>query len=59
MLLAIIIVMLGLVIDSAKPETIEIRSTRKRTPQQSKQLALPPKGTLDLPERTGQSYLDI
>jgi len=51
--------MLGLVIDSAKPETIEIRSTRKRTPQQSKQLALPPKGTLDLPERTGQSYLDI
>ena len=62
MKLAIIIVVAGILIDRildmSKPKEIRIIRKEREKPEKE-MLALPPKSPLDLPHRSGQSYLDI
>ena len=63
MKLAIIVVIAGILIDrileASKPAEINIIRKESEKQEDKQLLALPPKRPLDLPAKSGQSYLDI
>ena len=63
MKLAIIVVVAGILIDRflsiSNPKEVYIVRKEREKPEYKERPALPPKRPLDLPHRSGQSYLDI